>query len=167
MLLKPLGPVLLMPLITAETHLSCHSSRVQKATVKFIRTFEHLFDILNSRNPCAKGFKAAPRKSNKSTWQPFLDEAREYIIGLENTLGQPMYTSRRKTGFVGFLVEINSIQSMFSDLVEKEEAPMNYILTYKFSQDHLELFLVQFGPLVDSTIIRQLSNLLQHTKGCY
>ena len=111
-----------------------------EATVKFIRTFDHLFDILNSRNPCAKGFKAALRKSNKSSWEPFIDEAREYIIGLKNTLGDPMYTTRRKTGFVGFLVAIDSIKSIFFDLVEKEEAPMNYILTYKFSQDHLELF---------------------------
>ncbi len=111
-----------------------------EATGKFIRTFDHLFDILNSRNPCAKGFKAALRKSSKSSWEPFIDEAREYIIGLKNTLVDPMYTTRRKTGFVGFLVAIDSIKSIFFDLVEKEEAPMNYILTYKFSQDHLELF---------------------------
>ena len=58
-----------------------------------------------------------------------------------------MYTSRPKTGFVGLLVEIDSIQSMFSDLVEKQEKPMNYILTYKFSQDHLELF---FGAVRSS-----------------
>ena len=74
-------------------------------------------------------------------------EAREYIIGLKSTLGNPLYTSRRKTGFVGFLVAIDSIQSIFSDLVEKEEAPMNYCLTYKFSQDHLELF---FGAIRSS-----------------
>ena len=118
-----------------------------EATFKFIRTFDHLFHMLNSRNPCAKGFKAALRKSNKSNWKPFLDEAREYIIGLKSTLGNPMYTSRRKTGFVGFFVAIDSIQSIFSDLVEKEEAPMNYILTYKLSQGHLELF---FGAIRSS-----------------
>jgi hypothetical protein len=78
--------------------------------VKFIRTFDHLFDILNSRNPCAKGFKAALRKSNKHNWESFLDEAREYIIGLKNASGDLMYTTRRKTGFVGFLVAINSIK---------------------------------------------------------
>jgi len=27
-----------------------------EATVKFIRTIDHLFDMLNSRNPFAKGF---------------------------------------------------------------------------------------------------------------
>ena len=34
-------------------------------------------------------------------------------------------------------------------LVEKAEAPLKYILTYKFSQDHLELFLAQFDQLGD------------------
>ena len=51
-----------------------------------------------------------------------------------------MYTTRRKTGFVGFLVATDSIKSIFFELVDKKEATMNYILTYKFSQDHLELF---------------------------
>ena len=130
-----------------------------EATVKFIRTFDHLFDILNSRNPCAKGFKAALRKINKSSWKPFLDKAREYIFGLKNTLGNPMYTSRRKTGFVGFLVSIDSIQSIFSDLVEKE-APMNYCLTYKFSQDDLELF---FGAIRSSGGFNNNSTAQQFT----
>ena len=118
-----------------------------EATVKFIQTFDHLFDILNSRNPCAKGFKAALRKSNQHTWESFLDEAREYIIGLKNASGHLMYTTRRKTGFVGFLVAIDSIKSIFHELVGREGAPMTYILTYKFSQDHLELF---FGAIRSS-----------------
>ncbi len=61
--------------------------------------------------------------------------------------GDPMYTTCRKTGFVGFLVAIDSIKSILFDLVEKEEAPINYILTYKLSQDHLELF---FGAIRSS-----------------
>ena len=117
-----------------------------EATVKFIRTFDHLFDILNSRSPFVKGFKAALRKSKKHNWES--DEAREYINGLKNASGDLMYTtSRRKTGFVGFLVAIDSIKSIFFELVDKKEAPMNYILTYKFSQDHLELF---FGAIRSS-----------------
>lgn len=49
-------------------------------------------------------------------------------------------TRRRKTGFVGLLVAINSVNGIFSDLVEKENAPLKYVLTHKFSQDHLDLF---------------------------
>ena len=58
-----------------------------------------------------------------------------------------MFTSRRKTGPAGLPVTTDGIQSIFSDLVEKEEAPMNYILTYKLSQDLLELF---FGAIRSS-----------------
>ena len=43
-------------------------------------------------------------------------------------------------GFIGFLAAIDSIKALFYNLVEKENAPMKYLLTYKFSQDHLELF---------------------------
>ena len=52
-----------------------------------------------------------------------------------------MHKTRRKTGFIGFLVAIKSIKGIFYDLVEQAEAPMKYVLTYKFSQDHLELLL--------------------------
>src|ERR1700733_15498050 len=33
-------------------------------TVKFIRTVDRLFDLLNSRNPIARGYKAPMRMSN-------------------------------------------------------------------------------------------------------
>ena len=51
-----------------------------------------------------------------------------------------MYTTRRKTGFVGFLVAIKSTKELFHNLVETVDAPLKYLLMYKFSQDHLELF---------------------------
>jgi hypothetical protein len=51
-----------------------------------------------------------------------------------------MHTTRRKTGFIGFLVAINSIKGLFQDLVAGDQPPLKYLLTYKFSQDHLELF---------------------------
>ena len=42
-----------------------------EATVKFLRLFDHLFDVLNSRNPLAKGYKSPLRVSNKHIWSPF------------------------------------------------------------------------------------------------
>ena len=51
-----------------------------------------------------------------------------------------MHQTRRKTGFIGFLVAIRNTQNLFASLVERNEAPLKYMLTYKFSQDHLELF---------------------------
>ena len=109
-------------------------------TVKFLRIFDHLFDILNSRNPLAKGYKSPLRVSNKSSWDPFLDEAYQYILGPKNPDVQPMHTTRRKTGFLGFLVGIQSIKRIFQALAEANNVPLKYLLTYKLSQDHLELF---------------------------
>jgi hypothetical protein len=51
-----------------------------------------------------------------------------------------MHTTRRKTGFIGFLVAIKSTKDIFHTLVEAEDAPLKYLLTYKLSQYHLELF---------------------------
>ena len=123
-----------------HTTLKLQQFEGSEATVEFIRVIDRLFDILNSRNPCAKGFKSALSVKNKGAWDPFLDKAHDYILGLKDAFGQPMYTTRRKTGFVGFLLAIKSIKGIFQDFVEPVGAPLRYLLTYKLSQDHLELF---------------------------
>ena len=71
-----------------------------------------------------------------------------------------MHQTRRKTGFIGFLVAIRSTQNLFASLVERNEAPLHYMLTYKFSQDHLELF---YGAVRSAT--PQPNSLLLLTKG--
>ena len=101
-----------MPFNTAPMFLTYHS---------FL--FDHLFDILNTRNPCTTGFKAALRVKNKSSWD-------NYIEGLKDALQNPMYTTKRKTGFVGFFLAIKSVKGLFHDLVEQTQAPMNYLLTF-------------------------------------
>ena len=37
-------------------------------TVKFIRTIDRLFNLLNSRNPLGKGFKQPLRPEIRETW---------------------------------------------------------------------------------------------------
>lgn len=115
-----------------------------EATVKFLRLSDHLSDISNSRNPLAKRYKSPLRVSNKGIWEPFLDEVYKYILGLKDPSGVKMHATRRKTGFIGFLAAIKSTKGIFHELVEKNEAPLKYLLTYKLSQDHLELF---FGAI--------------------
>ena len=63
-----------------------------------------------------------------------------------------MTTTNRKTPFLGFIMAIDSITSNFNDFVVKndpprtspiqndDQQPMKYLLTYKFSQDHIEHF---------------------------
>ena len=109
-------------------------------TVKFIRVFDRLFDVLNSRNPRANSFKAPIRKTNYEFVRTFLDNACEYIKGLKGPDGQPILKSKRKTGFLGFLVCAEAVRGLAKDLVCEENPVLKYLLTYKMSQDHLELF---------------------------
>ena len=55
-----------------------------------------------------------------------------------------MHMTKRKTGFIGLLSAIKTIQNLFNLLDKERNAPLKYILTYKFSQDHLELL---FGAI--------------------
>ena len=48
-------------------------------TVKFIRVFDRLFDVPNSRNPRANSFKAPIRKTNYEFVKKFLGNACECI----------------------------------------------------------------------------------------
>lgn len=111
-----------------------------EGTVKFIRMFDKLFDFLNSCNPVAKGFKAPLRPSNKGTWMNFFEEAKQYIRGLTDGSGVPIFRTPRKTPFLGFLVTIESVIGLASALLLSDNSPLSYFLTYKLSQDHIELF---------------------------
>ena len=113
------------------------------ATVKFIRTVDRVFDTLNSRNPLAKGCKAPLRKSNEQFWRPFVLEAKQYLFDLKLSDGTRICESNRKTGVVGLIVSLTSFCHLFDDLVG-DNKPLSYLLGYKFSQDHIELF---FGAI--------------------
>ena len=112
--------------------------------MKFIRTIDHLFDVLNSRNPKARGFKAA--LANEDQWKLFSSDAFDYISTITDVSGKPMFATPRITPFLGFLVGIKSVQYMHNKLVSAEQPKLKYILTYKMSQDHLELFFCAMHP---------------------
>ncbi len=70
-----------------------------------------------------------------------LNDACEYIKGLKGPDSmQPILKSKRKTGFLGFLLCVEAVHGLAKDLVSEENPVLKYILTYKMSQDHLELF---------------------------
>ena len=88
-----------------------------RPTVKFIRSFDRLFDVLNSRNPKANNFKAPIRKTNYQYVKRFLDDACDYIKGLKGPGGQLILTSKRKTGFLGFFMCAKEVNGLAKDLV--------------------------------------------------
>lgn len=110
-----------------------------EATAKFIFTVDRLFDLLNSRNPMAHGYKAPMMLKNETFWRPFVVDAQHYLYGLRLLDLQPVRLSLRKTTIVGFILSSSSAVCLFDILVKRDKV-LKYLLTYKMSQDHLELF---------------------------
>ncbi len=66
-----------------------------EATVEFIRMIDCLFDILNSRNPLAKGFKQPLCSATAQRWMYVLKSTAGYLMSLKSSSGQPLYMHRR------------------------------------------------------------------------
>jgi len=103
-----------------------------EATVKFIRIFNQLLQ---------KGFKSPLHQKNISEMCTFLNKAKEYIMPLKESRNSKfILNSNRKTGFVGFCVCIKSVLTVYDSLMENAQFGFKFLCTFKFSQDHLELF---------------------------
>lgn len=109
-------------------------------TIEFIRIFDKAFDLCNSRNPWARGSKAPLREKNAEYWMFILNEAMEYTKTLKTEQGKYLYLTNNKTPFKGFCITITSLMGLFQDYVKEKNSPLQFLLTYKFSQDHIELF---------------------------
>ena len=71
-----------------------------EATIKFIRTFNRLFDVLNSRNLKAFAFNKPLQPSNADSMIDFILQTKQYIASpKESKNGKLMLNSDRKTGF--------------------------------------------------------------------
>ena len=101
---------------------------------------DRLFDMFNSRKPLCCNYKAPLRVSNKLFWTQFLEVAYLYIEGLRDISGGLFCSGRNMTSFLGFLCAISCVGGNFQDLVACNNAKLKYLLTYKLSQDHIELF---------------------------
>ena len=108
-------------------------------TVDFITTIDKLFDILNSRYAYARGFKHPIKMQNLESIEKIFIATSEYPLVLKSTENQLLVYGRRKTFILGFVMTMKSIISIAKELLVATERPFNYILTYKFSQDHIEL----------------------------
>ena len=121
----------------ARLDLKLKSFEYSDATTDFIRRFDALFDVCNSKSPIASFSKAPINANNLEEKIEFLNKTIEFIVNLADISGKDLVFSRRKTGFVGFICSIKSIISLSTKLLEEG---FRYFLTYKLSQDHLEMF---------------------------
>lgn len=108
-------------------------------TVKFIRNIDRLFDFLNSRSPFEKGSKAAITKSNYESQCREMMGIVEYLYSLTTIGNIPLYQSDRKTFVIGFGAAVKSILAVSKSLLNDSDN-FKFVLSYKFSQDHIETF---------------------------
>ena len=108
-------------------------------TIKFIRVIDRLFDTINVKSLYGKGFKKPLFKNNFVVWNSVINESIHYLSTLTNTNNIPLLQHRRKTFILGMIINARSILSLGCKLLNRVDNPFKYVLTYKTSQDHLEL----------------------------
>lgn len=118
----------------------CHIDEFKNssATVEFLRKINRLFDMLNSRNPFEKGFKAPIRPSSIKYFEEVFEDTTKYLSSLKID-NIHLLNHNRKTFALGFIVSMKSAINLAKDLFSSDD-PLKYFLAYKFSQDHLELY---------------------------
>jgi len=111
------------------------------STIIFCKTLNNIFDFLNTRNFLSKGTYKKPLKINDElNIKHFIEESINYLKGLTVIVkgeSQPLVQSTRKTGFVGLIVCLTSVENFYYDVIKTKV--LDFFLTYKVSQDHLEL----------------------------
>lgn len=110
-----------------------------QATTEFIRIFDRLFDMLNSRNAYGKGYKSLLSLKNMNYWIEVFKESENYIRQLRLD-GKILTNTNRKVFAIGFIINIHSFHGLSLDLLTNIQNPLRYFLTYKCSQDHIELY---------------------------
>ena len=110
-------------------------------TVQFIRIIDKLFDMLNSRNPLGNGYKTPLKLDNKSVWEEIFTSSAHYLLSLKTNATPPQFlsTTQRKTFIIGFVACVKSTICMATKMLSAPTDPFKCLLTYKFSQDHIEL----------------------------
>lgn len=109
-------------------------------TIRFLRKMNNLFDLLNSRNPFGKGCHTPLKSSNRSYWEPILLNSINYLMQLKIADQKFLYMTPKQTPIKGFVITIKSLLGIYETYVTPDTHLLEYLLAYKFSQDHLELF---------------------------
>lgn len=127
-------------LVFLEEDLGLVAFKGASATAEFCRVANNLFDIFNTRVRYSKAlYKTALSPHSAYEMFSYLEYAKQYILGLK-LAGTSVLLTNRKTGFIGFLIGIESLRGIYELYVASDTPLLKYILTYKFSQDHLEIF---------------------------
>lgn len=108
-------------------------------TAKYMRRINNVFDICNSMYEDGIHFKAPISPHNKERFFAYMDESIEYMKNLKLLeTGKSILKTRSKIPFLGFSICLKNFRTFYLEYVE-QTAVLPYVMTFRFSQDHLEL----------------------------
>lgn len=109
-----------------------------ESTANFSRRFNNIFDIFNSKMDSRYNiFKSPINKNSKDQIFAYLDDMIDYIMNLRDSpQGKSVLQIRRKTGFLGFIINITNLKEMYSKYVETNK--MHMLEMRLLNQDPLE-----------------------------
>jgi hypothetical protein len=109
-------------------------------TAEFIQNINDIFDILNTKSKFGKRYKRPLTLENYKELQQTLHDIISYLKKLKDVDETKLVDGRRKTFILGFAVSANSILAIAKKLLSREHNKFEYVLTYRFSQDQVEMF---------------------------
>ncbi|NXO48983.1 THAP9 transposase, partial [Aramus guarauna] len=110
-------------------------------TVKFVRLMSHLCDIFHGRGPYRRGLNGPLAAGNYTKISHLFNEAKNFFVTLTDSMGRCIIKSKRRLGFLSFLLNAESFKWLYTNYVCAEGILSQHLLTYTFSLDPLELFL--------------------------
>uniref|UniRef100_A0A663DKZ1 THAP domain containing 9 n=2 Tax=Aquila chrysaetos chrysaetos TaxID=223781 RepID=A0A663DKZ1_AQUCH len=110
-------------------------------TIKFVRLMSHLCDVFHGRGPYRRGLKEPLLAGNYTKITHLFNEAKSFFVTLTDSMGRYVIKSKRKLGFLSFLLNAESLKWLYTNYACPEGTPSHHLLTYAFSLDPLELFL--------------------------
>lgn len=134
---------------------NCPGFRDCGATAEFAKRANDIFDIFNTRKTEEKDSENGMRtfkneilcETNSAQIFSHLENTASYIKGLKIGTTE-ILKSRNKTGFIGFLINIDSLKGIYEDFIVSKR--MNDIPTLRLSQDFLESLFGRIRALLGS-----------------
>jgi len=116
------------------------------STAEFCRMFDDIFDLLNNRSKFQKNQnkQLLITRESLSLIKNKIDTYIDYIESLciyDKTSQSYISVLKSRsvmTGFTGFIISLTNIYNVAKNLIENHY--LDYLLSYKFSQDHIEMF---------------------------
>ena len=103
-------------------------------TAEFVSLHNDLFDVLNSRALTGKGLKAALTVDNLHIAQETFRKFEQLYDVLQGPDGKKVIHSRRKTGPLGFISCIKTVEKLVADM-KKGILPLQHLRCYRLQQD--------------------------------